>query len=141
MGAGEGKKKREILGGPAEGDQAEGGPAEGDQAEGGPAEGAWRRRFSGKVQRRGVLARGRPTSSSTTRGRGQHRYGTTFVIQHTQKIGAEKPLSGTEKPGGVQKNPFAGPQKTQGGRKTPWHGGRKNPSRGGGRKTPSWGSI
>ena len=36
---GRGKKKSEILGGPAEGGPAEGGPAEGGPAEGGPAEG------------------------------------------------------------------------------------------------------
>ena len=41
--AGGGKKKSEILGGPAEGCPAEGCPAEGGPAEGGPAEGVHRR--------------------------------------------------------------------------------------------------
>ena len=86
---------------------------------------------------------------------GQHRYDSTFVIKHTQHLGtenplcikflrgrSEKPLSGTEKPGGVQKNLFAGFQKPKGGLKNPWHGGRKkNPPEEGVGKTPLGGQF
>ena len=56
------------------------------------------------------------------------------ILHQILSPGSEKPLSGTEKHGGVEK-PFCGACKTPGGLKHPWDGGRKQPRGGGSEKT------
>ena len=62
-GGGKGKKKSEILGGPAEGGPAEGGPSEGGPAEGGPAEGG---PAEGGRRSGGVQTHNHKTTTTTT---------------------------------------------------------------------------